>query len=106
MSGRIRRPSPASLIAATALLAALAGSAIAAPIERERKVTTTAVKGIARKQIAKLEQITEPGAALTAMDYDAAGNLTSATDPERGVRAYTYDSSNRLTSFTDERSRV
>ena len=39
--------------------------------------------------------------AITAFDYDAAGNLTRVTPPSSGLLDFTYDSANRLTSITD-----
>jgi RHS repeat-associated protein len=46
--------------------------------------------------------ITDANGGVTAMAYDAAGNLLSLTDPDGNTTAWTYDGLNRVTSETNE----
>jgi RHS repeat-associated protein len=46
--------------------------------------------------------ITDANGGVTAMAYDAAGNLLSLTDPDGNTTAWTYDALNRVSSETNE----
>ena len=54
LMSRISRPSPAIVVAALALIAALAGTAVAGPGASSSAITKSKVKKIANKQINKL----------------------------------------------------
>jgi hypothetical protein len=80
-----RKPSPAILVAVLALVAALAGTAVAGPDASTSAITKKKVKKIARKQINKLA----PGLSVAHAD-----TADTATNAENANTANTADSAN------------
>src|SRR5438128_692936 len=77
MNRRFTRPSPATLIAVTALVVAGVGTAIADPGPSSKTVSTQAVKRIVKQQVKKLAPDLHVARAQTAAHADSATDATT-----------------------------
>ena len=94
MSKRIKRPSPAMVIAITALITALSGTAIAGGVLNKKKVKKIATN-VANKQI----ESRAPGLSVArAISADSASNATSADHATSANTASNATSADHATS--------
>src|SRR6476659_7163308 len=77
MNSRFTRPSPATVIAVTALVVAGVGTAIAAPDPLSKPVSEQVVKRIVKQQVKKLAPDLHVARAQTAAHADAATDATT-----------------------------
>jgi hypothetical protein len=89
MWNRLRRPSPAMVLAAIALILAMAGTAIAGPDAISNKITKSKVKKIAKKQAGKVVNKREPG--LNVNSAKTADTATTATTAATAINSQAVD---------------
>jgi len=96
--GKIRtsRPSPAIVIAALALVAALAGTALAGPDATTSELTKSKVKKIATKQINKLAPGLSVAGAQTADHANSADSADSAQSAQSAQSASFAENADEL----------